>query len=253
MSKEAKIYWTLQEAEGDLLGLLNDSDQKLLTDKEFSRLNSMKVHKRKCEWLLGRLTAKALISSPGLPLEYQPWSSIEIGNHSEGAPFVSNPPDTGNLTISHRRNIALCAFTADADQSIGIDLEEIEPREMSFVEDFFTAEEADYTRELSEKNRHIWVTLVWSAKEAILKAWQKGLRLDTRSIQIFPISGESIQSHTAIWKTLNWQAKIDGYPACWVGWQRWKNFIITLATTTPPNSSWETIVRIDLQNFPPSN
>jgi 4'-phosphopantetheinyl transferase len=256
MAHYAKIYWTIQEAEGDLLGLLIDSDQTLLTEEEMMRFNEMKVVKRKTEWLLGRITAKALLTSTGLPFENVPFDNIVIANHPEGAPYLLKTPKKGCLSISHRQYIGVCAFTSRMGTKIGIDLEKIEARAMSFVEDFFTQTEAEYTKDLPEAVRHVWATLVWSAKEAVLKAWQKGLRLDTRNIDIVPIHPDVLQTRPSHWIPIEWKSNIAGYPDCWLGWQRWKNYIITLAATDPDNSkslSADDIIRVQLENFPTLN
>lgn len=253
MEDQDKIYWTLQEAEGNLLGLLSESPQDLLSDEELGQFMRMKVDKRKTEWLLGRLTAKSLVTSPELPLAGKAFSSISIENHPEGAPYLAKPRSQGCLSISHRQNIAVCAFTPAHDVQVGIDLEHIEPREMSFVEDFFTPREADHTKQLGEETRHLWSTLVWSAKEAVLKAWQKGLRLDTRSIEIFPIDAENLQSPSTQWQPIGWKANIEGFPQCWLGWQKWNDFVITLACTLPDDDfqpHQEGIIRVQLEHFP---
>jgi len=256
MEDQDKIYWTLQEAEGNLLGLLSDPIQDLLSDDELLQFTPMRVEKRKTEWLLGRLTAKSLVTSPNLPFAGVRFSSITIANHPEGAPFIAKPRSHGCLSISHRQNIAVCAFTPSPDMTIGIDIEQIESRELSFVEDFFTQSEADYTKQLQEETRHLWSTLVWSAKEAVLKAWQKGLRLDTRSIEVFPIDPEVLEHTSTQWNPIKWKANIKGFPQCWLGWQRWNNFVITLACTTLDKESQPDpaeIIRIQLENFPITN
>ncbi len=247
------IYWTLKEAEGDLLGLLADLNQNILSEDEIARYTQMKIEKRKKEWVLGRMTAKALLSSNGLPYAGQSMASIWIDNQPEGAPYLPNGKVSGSLSISHRENIAVAAFTPLESTFLGIDLEKIESREMSFVEDFFTQAELDFTLKLSGEAQTIWITLVWSAKEAVLKAWQKGLRLDTRSIQIYPIDPALLISHPHTWQPINWKTNITGYPHCWLGWQRWNDFILTLATTLPETNNPAELPEIhgvELKNFP---
>ena len=102
------IFWTLKEAEGDLLGLLADPNQNILSEDELARFNQMKIEKRKKEWVLGRMTAKALLSSNGLPLSGQSMASIWIDNQPEGAPYIASEKASGSLSISHREGIAVC-------------------------------------------------------------------------------------------------------------------------------------------------
>jgi len=251
MEAKNQIFWTIQEAESDFISLLN-SPERYLAPKERERYSGMRVEKRKTEWLLGRIAAKALITSQGLPYHGQSYSAIEIANHPEGAPFIKNPSHTtGTLSISHREEVVVCAFCPQLERTLGIDIELIEPREISFVEDFFTQAEADYAKELPFEPRLIWTTLVWSAKEAILKAWQKGLRLDTRSIEIFSINPDDLLSATTWWQPLEWKSKVDGFPDCMLIWQKWDDFIITLAVTVPEEGhgfSIDGIIRIQLSN-----
>lgn len=253
MKDQVSIYWTLQEAGDNLLGLLSSSPEDLLSTEEHRLFQQMKVEKRKTEWLMGRLTMKALLTADRQPLSGAPFPSITIANHVEGAPFISQPHTEGCISISHREKIALCAFTSAPATNLGIDLEMIEPRQMAFVEDFFTQNEADYTRQLEGCTRDIWTTLVWSAKEAILKAWQKGLRLDTRTIDIFPIDPGNLKNPSTGWQPIQWKANIEGFPQCWLGWRRWNNFVITLACTLQKDNPQETpgeIHQIQLGQLP---
>jgi len=250
------IFWTLQEAEGDLLGLLTTPNQPYLAEAEIQRCAQMKIEKRRREWVLGRMTAKALLTSEGLPFAGQPMNSLLIENHPEGAPYIANQANPGNLSISHRERVAAAAYTEFSTMQVGIDLEKIEPRAMSFVEDFFTQAEAAYTNNLSGEAQQVWITLVWSAKEAILKAWQKGLRLDTRSIEIQPVGPEHLLTRSDEWQPLAWQANISGFPLCWAGFRRWNEFILTLAYSLPESKNpvlSPDIHRVQLSNFPDIN
>ncbi|MEJ2759421.1 MAG: 4'-phosphopantetheinyl transferase superfamily protein [Anaerolineales bacterium] len=109
-------------------------------------------------------------------------------------------------------------------------------RQFSFVEDFFTAQEVRFIQSLDSGAviQDAVVTLIWSAKEAILKAWQKGLRLDTRHIDILPETSIPFQfdyANPEKWQPLNWRTDLPNVPSCWLGWRRWENFILTLAVT----------------------
>ena len=88
----------------------------------------------------------------------------------------------GSLSISHRGENSVAAFCFDPDISIGIDLEEIEAKSRGFVEDYFTEPEAGMVFALSIEKQALAASLLWSSREAIVKALQIGLRIDTRQM-----------------------------------------------------------------------
>ena len=200
----------------------------------------MKIPKRQLEWQHGRFASKQLLTAPGLPFHKIPFSKIHIANKAEGAPFIAAPQDIGSLSISHRDTLAVAAYTQSNKFQIGIDLEKIEPRSWSFIDDFFTAKEAAHVRTLPESLIDLWVTVVWSAKEAVLKAWQKGLRLDTRRVEILP---ENLTERTGSfddWMPLKFRANITGFPDCWLFWQQRERHILTFAGTKMSGDSFDT-------------
>lgn len=248
MEKPVEVYWTIKKAGESFSSLSPANLEDLLSPSERSRLEVMKIPKRRNEWLLGRLTAKGLLTSNGLPLNGTPYKAISIENQPEGAPFISSHPEAGTISITHREHIAATAFIPGPDAAIGIDLEWIEPRQFSFVEDFFTPNEVSFIKSLeSDSARDKIVTLIWSAKEAILKVWQKGLRLDTRHIEIHPIRADLTRPQDQ-WQPLSWQTDLDGYPDCWLGWRRWGNFIITLAASSNQESKPPQISEVRIEN-----
>lgn len=220
------VFWCISEV-GKKFPDLNPSS--LLHPAEQARFLEMKIPKRRDEWLHGRLAAKQLLTSPRLPLSGTPYNQILIDNYPEGAPFISAPALSGSLSITHRDAIACIGYAQTPDSQIGIDFEKIEPRAWSFVEDFFTADETAHAHNLPEFQTDLWVTLVWSAKEAILKVWQKGLRLDTRSVEILPVSPKQLAAPTQGWQYLTWENHLADYPDCWLCWQRHEDYLITLA------------------------
>jgi 4'-phosphopantetheinyl transferase len=227
------IYWTINEA-GDMLSSLSESRiSGLLTQSELTQYKNFKILKRKREWLTGRLTAKALVASGKMPLAYIPFNQISIENLPEGAPSIASHQHIGSISISHRDNIAACAFIPDSAKSIGIDLELIEPRQLSFVEDFFTLKEVAFIKGLQADLLESYITLIWSAKEAILKVWQKGLRLDTRQVEIFPNFSAPYLERNDSWTPLAWKTNLEGYPDCWLGWRQWNDYMINLAVSRP--------------------
>ena len=116
---------------------------------------------------------------------------------------------------------------------LGADLEVIEPRADSFVEDYFTPGEQQRVPSLPLSQQAWAVTLIWSAKEAALKALGKGLRLDTRSVEVG-------------WSADN-PADALGWNAGWVEseyfanrrvmlyWRQMEGQVLTLAAEQPVN------------------
>lgn len=167
------IFWTLQKR-----SQLPDGDF-WLSAVEKERLSQLRFPKRRQEWLLGRWTAKTLLSSMAM-------QQLSIENESSGAPFVTYKGIRldGMLSISHRNDLAVAAWTVQPDLKIGIDLEKIEPKNDAFVNDFFTADEAEMVFRQEPMQQGLAASLIWSAKEAILKALQTGLHLDTRQVEV---------------------------------------------------------------------
>lgn len=129
-----------------------------------------------------------------------------------------------SLSISHRDDVAFCAmYTAANDEGpaateangadradvegvqtlqplplvgladelvrVGVDIEAIEPREESFLEAYFDLEERRWLGQTLEEEQPLLATVVWSAKEAVLKALHLGLTVDTRRVVCLPASG----------------------------------------------------------------
>lgn len=176
-----------------------------LTESERVRFDEFRFEKRRHEWLLGRLAAKALVCRLlrqrfGISL---PLGAVEIGSRPDGAPVALNAALTGalpfpqaarlplELSISHSRGAALCAaFWRSGDptapRAIGVDLETIERRDAGLFDDYFTPAERRFCENGPASTRDDRSTLVWAGKEALLKATGIGLRIDTRAATCLP-------------------------------------------------------------------
>jgi len=165
----------------------------LLAAAELAELDTFKVRKRRKDWLLGRWTAKHLVQAhltetTGHPL---PLDQLTIKHEADGAPYVTlhdvTPERTlpVSLSISHINGYAFCAlYDAQLDENlepnaraaasksinIGADIEHIEPRERSFITDFFTSSEIAAIEQMPASQQAALVTAIWSAKEAVVKA-----------------------------------------------------------------------------------
>lgn len=117
---------------------------------------------------------------------------IIIGADGDGAPYAALAQGVDeerlqlSLSISHAGTLSFCALCSEPGLAAGADVERVEPREGSFVETFFAAEEADAVRACPAERRATLITAIWSGKEAALKALRTGLRADPRQVQCLP-------------------------------------------------------------------
>lgn len=147
----------------------------------------LRFAKRRGDWRLGRWTAKRAVRAwlvrhrAGTVHLHR----IQVLAAADGAPeaFLDGAPLDLALSLSHSASLAMAAV-APRRTPCGCDVELVEPRSAAFVDDFFTAAEADRVRRGPAQARDVAVTLVWSAKESALKALREGLRLDTRGVEV---------------------------------------------------------------------
>ncbi|MDJ0755811.1 MAG: 4'-phosphopantetheinyl transferase superfamily protein [Ardenticatenaceae bacterium] len=179
-----KIHWLLKHVDEG-----GNWPNVPLHHAEAARLALFKSEKRRRDWLLGRQTAKQLLQQVLGRYVTRPLRGDElfIGNHETGEPFVScTKPELASrpltISISHGHDHALCAVAEVADVRLGADLERITPRIRGFANDYFTLAEMAQVNRAGPANRDMMINLIWSGKEAALKALHKGLSVDTRSV-----------------------------------------------------------------------
>jgi 4'-phosphopantetheinyl transferase len=221
------IYWKLVDSHQAPL-----ETQGFLSQSELGKFSTFRFPKRRNEWLLGRWAAKSLVQS--VPA-YQQYSldQIEICNTPEGAPYIQLPGNNTRadcLSISHSDRYALCALASGPDLRVGADLEKIEPRGETFIQDYFTPSERRLVDTYPAETRVIVVTLIWSAKESMLKALGVGLRWDTRKVEIREI-GELIpgDANHGEWQKIQVSDLKQGNRQWAAWWQCREQFVVTLA------------------------
>jgi 4'-phosphopantetheinyl transferase len=198
-----------------------------LSPAEEERLAGMRFERRRSSFQMGRLAAKQILRLHTACAALPP-TAVTVANHPAGGPYivVDGQALSGCLSVSHREDAAVCALVVNPGVAVGIDLEMVEERTAAFVDDFFTKEEACHVISLPEVERAAWVTRVWSAKEAVLKALGVGLHVDSRTVSVFP-------REDATWKD-GWQplgaagSALKGR-ACRVWWRPWGGYVLTLA------------------------
>jgi 4'-phosphopantetheinyl transferase len=221
------IYWMLVDSQQAVLEAAG-----FLSPSELQKYSAFKFPKRRNEWLLGRWAAKTLVHS--LPA-YQQYSmdQIEILNAPQGAPYIQLPDRAASaeyLSISHSGNFALCALATGLDLQVGIDMEKVDERTETFILDYFTLTERQLVDKYPAESRAMAVTLIWSAKESMLKALGVGLHWDTRMVEVHGLDGRlSSGKDRDQWQKIQIgeQPANDRVWAAW--WQRRDPFVLTLA------------------------
>jgi len=210
------IHWLIQSTAGHPAFARGIALAGLLSEQEQLRLMELKTVKRRSDWLIGRWTAKHLIQSyierqTGVQLLM---NTLTVVNDPDGAPRavldlripildcdldLKSKIQNLKLSVSHCDGHAFCALSDTCGIQIGADIEHIEPRAAAFAEDYFTAHELDQLCAAPLDSRDTIVTLIWSAKEAALKALRLGLTVDTRTISCTVAPAPQVQ---AAWAAL---------------------------------------------------
>ena len=179
-----KVYW-LEQTEADV-----PPENDWLSANEAVCLSGLRFAKRRADWRLGRWTAKRALSiALDMPAHSQVLKKIDIRPAPSGAPeaFINNQSAMVTISLSHRDGTAICAV-APSGVEMGCDLEVVEPRSDAFVADYFSVEEQALIARASAADRPRILALLWSGKESALKALRAGLRLDTRSVIVTPLT-----------------------------------------------------------------
>jgi phosphopantetheinyl transferase (holo-ACP synthase) len=178
---------TVEEVAAKMEQGAEDFLRETLTETEASEYARLTVPKRAREWITGRVALKSsvrrLMAASGKEAPMN--SSIEIVTDDQGKPMaqLAGQPGgaLGQVSLSHSNGLAMAAASAtDIFQGLGVDVEVVEARTDSWVNDYFTDNEI---RAAGDGDRRwLELTRMWCLKEAALKAMGTGLRFDLREI-----------------------------------------------------------------------
>jgi 4'-phosphopantetheinyl transferase len=202
-----------------------------LSDKERASLAGLKFPKRRNDWRLGRWTAKQVayscLSRGGALVRP---ADLEIFPASDGAPqlFVSGIQAQLSISISHSERFAFCAIS-EHEAALGCDLEFIQQHGDNFAEDYFVDEEKALLSRFPELNEDVVLTLIWSGKEAALKALRQGLRRDTRSVVV---SLNWLEGSDDSWNALSVRC-LESSRIFGGRWRIFQNFVQTIVSDPP--------------------
>ena len=179
MELNAQIYYQTQQRAD-----IPDHDE-WLSARELRVMHALHFKKKRRDWRLGRWTAKLALTRflPDTRISMNDW---EIIADASGAPsvYLAGNASEIRVSLSHSNDQSLVILSGH-QLHIGCDMEWIEERRQSFEETFFTAAELDILEHWPIQHRDCLVTLIWSAKESVLKSLRTGLKADTRRVQVF--------------------------------------------------------------------
>jgi phosphopantetheine--protein transferase-like protein len=180
----------------------------LLSTRELACLNSMRVKKRRLDFLSGRIAGKHAVKRllaarngvrPDTGTGELRLSDIEIRRTVTGAPrvFINDSPEMVRVSISHSPRFAVSAVCSGEEyRGIGIDIEKIERRDESILAVAFRMQEIKAMRERADKDGKSLddcITHYWSLKEAALKSMGIGLNVDLKDIEIVEEPGGGVR------------------------------------------------------------
>ena len=186
--------------------------ETFLSPSELEKFASFKIEKRRRDWLGGRYAAKTTLKE-ALCLK-TPLTAIEISYDPSGRPIWAGGEIPHLLSITHSG--PFCAAAGAAGTSFfGIDLEKAEPRAEAWYKDYFYKDELSlvtgHRPQVTSQTQDIVVlsgqwpvasqapllstnhypqstiqraTLLWTQKEALLKALGLGLKADLLDINL---------------------------------------------------------------------
>lgn len=169
--------------------LLKDVPDHLdwLHPSELKIYSAFRYVKRRNDWILGRWTAKNLVRDSCF--RDRKLSELAVLPGQNRAPFVylNEEPQSCIVSISHSHGHSLCVST-DSTLQLGCDLEKVVQRSRAFMKDYFSLKEHQLFSSGSHNlEEQLYYTLLWSSKEALMKATRKGLSMHPLKIEVFDI------------------------------------------------------------------
>jgi len=163
--------------------------QEILRQDEIEKLNSYDVPKRKEEWFSGLYAAKLAVKQIKPEIAFH---EITIVKTALGKPSIKIGKSKSQiyLSITHSNGFAVAAVNPDVD--IGIDLEIIEKRSKSLIDEVISSAEKDQILKSQKEIEDELLTKIWTAKEAASKVLGVGLNIDLHQLQVSNLKDKSI-------------------------------------------------------------
>lgn len=156
-----------------------------LRPQERAALSRLRAPRRRRDFRLGRFAARAALALLEERGETEPPFEVRPGPGGAPVALRNGLPLAVTLSITHSNGWAAAAVQRGRGP-LGCDLEGVEPRSAAFVSDYFTPSEQGFVAAGIGLERGLRATLVWSAKEAVMKALGQGLRLPPARVEVLP-------------------------------------------------------------------
>lgn len=197
-NKTEMVIWNITETETQLQNGLSLSSEAL---KRLSKRKSS-VHRK------GYLAIRQLLKSLGIPAEINHYDGI-------GAPYLT---DGRFISISHTGDAAAVVISST---SVGIDLENYKDKIKRVAPRFLHASEGQMPKDLDEI---IYLTQLWTAKEALYKLYKKPGLIFSEQLFIQPFKKEDTIGRGSVIE----KSKETHFP---LQFRRFTNYCLTLATS----------------------
>jgi 4'-phosphopantetheinyl transferase len=160
----ALAVWRMNESTETLMNLA------ALSTQEEVHCRAIKLEKRRREWLAARLLRNQLIPH------------ATVLNHANGKPYIAGGPF---VSFSHSDHFA-ALMTASVP--CGVDIQRPDPK-LARIHSKFILQEDMANAPDDDQSRLQWITIVWSAKEAIFKCFGEHVHFAS-DIRLHPFTPE---------------------------------------------------------------
>jgi 4'-phosphopantetheinyl transferase len=160
----------------ELKDLLSFSTKKRREESE-----KFKYDFDKKRYLLGEVILRKILSEKGFDSE----QTILYNKH--GKPYVDI--DNFHFNISHSNNVIILGYSEYGE--VGVDIEFMKDRNISFYKNVFHPKEIDYVESYSNRLEAFYK--VWTLKESYIKALGVGLSFDLTSFYIIPEGNSNVE------------------------------------------------------------
>lgn len=165
-----------------------------LDPSELERLKSQKISKGQSVFFLTRVALRYLLSCYFPDIEPADW---RFARTHEGRPFVSGPQhDAPLFNLSHAENMQVFAFSNAGQPGVDIEKSSRQLPVLEMAQRYFSSQETEVLRGLSGRAQNDYFLMLWTLKEASVKASGKGLAKGIRDYS-FELGSFSLGSSTS--------------------------------------------------------